>query len=364
MNALLDQLAGRLEEAEAGCAAVREREAALRRELEADESLDRGIRETMLTAHREIDRMEAEARRESEALRERARIEALEIEATLEEEHEAVAASLADVRAIEAGLRAKTRELVEEALRELMGTMAVAAAEVVEEPAPPRIEQTQPIPVLPPPAARPEPEPAQVPEEAPEPDTAEDTLGFGLPVAEEDSGGRVSEAAPASRRPFVLSFAILLVGALVAVGIWQLSSADGASQASASPGPAPAPESAAPVPEAETTPEEAAVTETPVVEADGPAPVEVVEKAALVIEATRGDCWLQVRAGSANGRLLYDGFLYQGDQERFSARRLWVRFGNPANVTATLGGQPVDDLPAGTGDVVVTAAGVKTVSLG
>ena len=83
-----------------------------------------------------------------------------------------------------------------------------------------------------------------------------------------------------------------------------------------------------------------------------------------MIEATRGDCWLQVRAGSANGRLLYDGFLYQGDQERFSAQRLWVRFGNPANVTGTLGGQPVENLPAGTGDMVVTAAGVKTVSLG
>ena len=53
-----------------------------------------------------------------------------------------------------------------------------------------------------------------------------------------------------------------------------------------------------------------------------PAEVVTPSKAELVITADAGDCWLQVRAGSAVGRLLYDGFLFQGDKERFTAKRL------------------------------------------
>ena len=95
-----------------------------------------------------------------------------------------------------------------------------------------------------------------------------------------------------------------------------------------------------------------------------PAEVVTPSKAELVITADAGDCWLQVRAGSAVGRLLYDGFLFQGDKERFTAKRLWVRLGNPGNVSATLAGKPIENLPPGTGDMVVTAGGVKVVSLG
>ena len=67
VDELFEHLASTLDEAEASCAALREREAALRRELEQGESLDRRMRETMIAAQRDIDRMEAETKRESEA---------------------------------------------------------------------------------------------------------------------------------------------------------------------------------------------------------------------------------------------------------------------------------------------------------
>ncbi len=368
VNELFEHLASTLDEAEAGCAALRVREAALRRELEQGESLDRRMRETMITAQRDIDRMEAETKRESEALRERARIDALETEDEFEDEHEALAASFAEVRRIESELRAGTRALVERALSELSRAPGAVAVAAVDE-APAAVEQTQSIPVLPPPPRAEDVEPQAESEAIPAFTSAaateeeeEDTRSFAL--APPDDAEDLAVAHRPRRLP-VLSFAILLAGTLIAIGIWQLSSADGASKANASAQLAdatlPAP-STSPVETVPTAPSSSAEPEaTPTAQ---PAEVVTPSKAELVITADAGDCWLQVRAGSAVGRLLYDGFLYQGDKERFTAKRLWVRLGNPGNVSATLAGKPIENLPPGTGDMVVTAGGVKVVSLG
>jgi cytoskeleton protein RodZ len=81
--------------------------------------------------------------------------------------------------------------------------------------------------------------------------------------------------------------------------------------------------------------------------------------ARIVLVATRGRCWLSVRRGSATGRSVYEGTLEQGRTARFSAPRLWIRIGAPWNVDATLNGKAVQ-LPASTGDLVVTPAGLTT----
>lgn len=80
--------------------------------------------------------------------------------------------------------------------------------------------------------------------------------------------------------------------------------------------------------------------------------------ASLVLVATRGDCWLSVRSGSSEGRVLYEGMLRSGDQVRLPGRRLWVRVGAPWNLEAKRNGRALPGLPPDTGDVVVTPAGL------
>jgi len=62
--------------------------------------------------------------------------------------------------------------------------------------------------------------------------------------------------------------------------------------------------------------------------------------------------------GSASGRSVYEGMLEQGRTARFSSTRLWISIGAPWNIDATLSGKAVQ-LPASTGDVVVTPAGLS-----
>lgn len=85
--------------------------------------------------------------------------------------------------------------------------------------------------------------------------------------------------------------------------------------------------------------------------------------AKLVVSAARGDCWLQVREGSANGRLIYGGTLEQGQTQRFARwSRLWLELGAPSNLNAQLNGRRVKDFPQQPSIVIVTAKGVRTVS--
>lgn len=73
-------------------------------------------------------------------------------------------------------------------------------------------------------------------------------------------------------------------------------------------------------------------------------PLTHLQPASLVIRATRGDCWLLVRRGGANGAVMYQGTLQYGTTVRFAAASLWVRFGAPWNVDATRGGKPLTGL--------------------
>jgi cytoskeletal protein RodZ len=82
--------------------------------------------------------------------------------------------------------------------------------------------------------------------------------------------------------------------------------------------------------------------------------------ARVVMTAAGGECWLSVRVGSRDGRVLFEGLLHEGGLLHFARRRLWVRVGAPWNLQVTLNGRLVQGLPAGTGNLLITRAGVTT----
>jgi hypothetical protein len=92
-------------------------------------------------------------------------------------------------------------------------------------------------------------------------------------------------------------------------------------------------------PDGETVPGLATQQATPRAPAPGPA--------RLVVRALGGDSWMEVRAGSAAGRLLYSGTLERGQRKRFDGRRLHLALAKPANVSLRVNGRTAD-LPAGT----------------
>ena len=74
----------------------------------------------------------------------------------------------------------------------------------------------------------------------------------------------------------------------------------------------------------------------------------------LVITARRGDCWVEARAGSARGRLLYAGLLVTGRSLRFVRRKVWLRLGAASNVDLLLNGRE-SKIPAGTVELTLPA---------
>jgi hypothetical protein len=77
-----------------------------------------------------------------------------------------------------------------------------------------------------------------------------------------------------------------------------------------------------------------------------------------VITASRGRCWLSVRTGGPNGRILFQGVLGQGRTLRYQVgHQLWVRMGRPGNIDISLGADRVKGLPAQPGNVLLTPSG-------
>jgi hypothetical protein len=75
-------------------------------------------------------------------------------------------------------------------------------------------------------------------------------------------------------------------------------------------------------------------------------------------EGARGDSWLQVRAGSPKGHVLFEGVLAEGSAVRFRMRSLWVRFGS-TNVNLHVAGKRVRLPRMGTFDAFVTRRGLS-----
>ncbi len=140
-----------------------------------------------------------------------------------------------------------------------------------------------------------------------------------VPVQRRDRSGRESRIA------VLALFAIAVVTALV-IAAWRFGGPEGETV----PG-------LAPQAQGETTPRSSAATGT----------------ARLVVRAVRGGSWMEVRAGSAAGKLLYSGTLEQGQRKSFEGRSLQLALAEPENVAVRLNGNRIE-LPAGTTFVVTS----------
>ena len=82
----------------------------------------------------------------------------------------------------------------------------------------------------------------------------------------------------------------------------------------------------------------------------------------IFFQAVSGNCWLEVRRGSALGPQMFEGTLLLGDHYTFRGRRLWINIGAPAAITVRLDGKPVS-LPGGSSGspqiVIATAKGLQ-----
>lgn len=119
---------------------------------------------------------------------------------------------------------------------------------------------------------------------------------------------------------------------------------------------------------AETTPTAAEPTEETQPPAAGP-PAEPVAREqppklpsrprtggmALTVTATRGDCWVEVRAGSRTGGVLYAGTLASGSSLKFNRPKLWLRLGAASNVDVVVNGEP-STVPPGTVELTLPDA--------
>ncbi|HET7045276.1 MAG TPA: helix-turn-helix domain-containing protein [Gaiellaceae bacterium] len=87
--------------------------------------------------------------------------------------------------------------------------------------------------------------------------------------------------------------------------------------------------------------------------------------ARLVLSAWGGDTLLEVHAGSAAGKLLFQGTLLRGKSVPLEAKRLWLTVGTPKHLRATLNGHPIS---LGTGGkervVLVTSHSIDAAQAG
>jgi hypothetical protein len=74
----------------------------------------------------------------------------------------------------------------------------------------------------------------------------------------------------------------------------------------------------------------------------------------LELTATRGDCWVEVHAESAEGQSLYSGTLAIGKTLRFNQPKLWLRLGAASHVDLVVDGRP-SAVPHGTVELSVPA---------
>jgi cytoskeleton protein RodZ len=88
-----------------------------------------------------------------------------------------------------------------------------------------------------------------------------------------------------------------------------------------------------------------------------PPPVHRTRPVAALALAASGPCWLEVRAGSATGRLIYLGTLEAGQTRHFATGPLWVRVGAPWELSMRVHGHPMPLPISAAGSMLVTASG-------
>jgi hypothetical protein len=84
----------------------------------------------------------------------------------------------------------------------------------------------------------------------------------------------------------------------------------------------------------------------------------------FVASAVGGDCWLQVRRRDADGKVLWEGILLEGDSTEFDGKQFWIRMGDPTNLRLDVNGERIVELPSLAADMLITASGASVVPAG
>ena len=80
-----------------------------------------------------------------------------------------------------------------------------------------------------------------------------------------------------------------------------------------------------------------------------------------VLVASRGDCWLWIRSGSASGPTVYEATLAQGKTLPVNLKSgpVWIDVGDPPSLDVRMRGKLVTGLPRQAGNVLLTRRGLK-----
>jgi cytoskeleton protein RodZ len=154
---------------------------------------------------------------------------------------------------------------------------------------------------------------------------------------------RRAEPAPSrsgSLRPLLIGG--VAVAAIAGIAAWQLSGSP--RKANTAP---------------PTTPTTTSVSTTPKQKSKHPPAATLPTRAVLV--ASRGSCWLEVRAGSATGLLIYENTLQQGQTLPVNLKQgaVWIQLGAPWNLDVRMGGKLLQGLPTSVGNVLLTRQGLR-----
>jgi cytoskeleton protein RodZ len=119
---------------------------------------------------------------------------------------------------------------------------------------------------------------------------------------------------------------LVVLGAVYAIGMWK--GGDGSDEPTTKPaalgiGSPSASPSASPKPQ------------------ESPTGVPAWQKNLVKLQASGGDCWMEVRRGDSTGTVLFSGTLKDGDVEKFKGKDLWMSLGAPGNVKLNVEGDNV-----------------------
>jgi len=171
--------------------------------------------------------------------------------------------------------------------------------------------------------------------------------GFGHPRTRRT--GRYPEVMPETRgERIIFAIGALAIAALVALIVLEMTDRFATRQTQAA-------SQRAAAPAATTTAETASETMTETTAA--PEPPHTPSGITLRLRANV-DTWVEIRAGSADGDVLYSGILPQGNAKRFTSTQVWASFGAASNLTARLNGEPLQ-LPTGTYRALVSTSGLE-----
>jgi len=147
---------------------------------------------------------------------------------------------------------------------------------------------------------------------------------------------------------FAVLVIVAIVGVVAAIAAWQLGGSSGAKQGT--------PPTSAPT--TTTTPSHHT---KPQKNPHKPHHVTVALPSRAVLVASRGNCWLAIRAGGASGALIYQGTLAQGQKlpVKLTSGPVWMTVGNPPALDVLLGGKLAHGLPTQVGNVLLTRRGIK-----